>query len=244
MTLIIGLSGRKQSGKSLIAEFLSDPLRDPPAFSRGTVVKRYAFADPIKKMCVDILGIPYEQVYGTDEQKNLLTQYRWEDLPHYDEILEDHYADVCMKVTQTYAGSPYRYWLDRLTGRFDQKIGEAYLATIPFGPMTGRQILQQVGTEIFRRMNEFIWVDATLRQIFLDNPDIAVIDDVRFPGEVEAIKECEGIVIRLQRAPFRGKDEHESESALDGYLGFSHVIEDGLPCEYIRQVRRILEQIS
>jgi hypothetical protein len=86
-------------------------------------------------------------------------------------------------------------------------------------------------------------MDATIRQIFADNPDVAVIDDVRFPGEVEAIKESEGIVIRLQRAPFRGKDEHESESALDGYLGFSHVNEDGLPCEYIRQVRRILEQV-
>jgi hypothetical protein len=42
-------------------------------------IKIYSFADPLKKqICMDILGLSYEQCYGTDQQKNEITHLQWE----------------------------------------------------------------------------------------------------------------------------------------------------------------------
>lgn len=42
-------------------------------------VRLYAFADPIKEFCVDVLGLKPSQVYGNDHQKNSNTKYTWND---------------------------------------------------------------------------------------------------------------------------------------------------------------------
>jgi hypothetical protein len=43
--------------------------------------------------------------------------------------------------------------------------------------------------------------------------DLAIIPDCRFPNEVDAIKQCGGLVIRLDLDPFSSSSP--SESALD-----------------------------
>lgn len=75
MTTIIAFSGRKQSGKSTSAEFIQDLLyKHKP----GIVCKIYNFADPLKKdICMNILGMTYEQCYGSDMDKNTLTDLVW-----------------------------------------------------------------------------------------------------------------------------------------------------------------------
>lgn len=45
-------------------------------------IKVYSFANPLKELCVDLFNIPYDQIYGSDAQKNLPTQYKWEDVPY------------------------------------------------------------------------------------------------------------------------------------------------------------------
>lgn len=44
-------------------------------------IKVYHFADPLKEMAVNLFGLTYQQVYGTDEDKNTLTHLLWEDIP-------------------------------------------------------------------------------------------------------------------------------------------------------------------
>jgi len=44
-------------------------------------IKLYSFADCLKEFCVNVLGLTYEQCYGTEEQKNSLTQLKYEDMP-------------------------------------------------------------------------------------------------------------------------------------------------------------------
>src|SRR4051794_6801985 len=36
----------------------------------GRHIKRYAWADELKQLCMDTLGLTYEQCYGTDSEKN------------------------------------------------------------------------------------------------------------------------------------------------------------------------------
>ena len=82
------------------------------------------------------------------------------------------------------------------------------------GAMTARQVLQYVGTNIFRKMYGDVWVNSCLRQIEQEAPDLAIITDVRFPNEVEAVQKTGGKVMRFTRSPFKD-DNHASESSLD-----------------------------
>jgi hypothetical protein len=81
------------------------------------------------------------------------------------------------------------------------------------GFMTARQVMQFVGTDIFRKMKNDIWAKATLSKIKQEKPKLAIVADCRFPNEVEAIRDAGGIVIKLNRNPYNS--DHSSEVALD-----------------------------
>lgn len=88
--------------------------------------------------------------------------------------------------------------------------------------LSGRELLQILGTNIFRRMWYNCWVHSTLQQIVKDNPHFALIADCRFPNEINLLcstqHDClaeHPIVIRFGRNPMN--KDHESETALDSY---------------------------
>jgi hypothetical protein len=72
MTKIIAFAGRKQSGKTTCSQYIENLIfRDFQYFLRS---KLYNFADPLKKdICMNILNMTYDQCYGTDDDKNTLT---------------------------------------------------------------------------------------------------------------------------------------------------------------------------
>jgi hypothetical protein len=204
--MILGISGRKQSGKSTTGNFIvslylarlgvstqvdldgegriivSDLFGDTNY--QGVLdtsvrkndfmlnklydlldrhVKIYSFADPLKQdICMNILGLTYEQCYGSDEDKNQLTDLTWPNSA------------------------------DR---------------------MTSRDIMQYVGTDIFRKMKSDVWVSATINRINKEKPQLALITDCRFPNEVSSIRDAGGSVMRLTRNPFHS--DHLSETILD-----------------------------
>ena len=79
--------------------------------------------------------------------------------------------------------------------------------------MTAREVLQYVGTDVFRAMQHNVWSSATIRLIQKEQPDIALIADCRFPNEVEAVKNAGGLVVKLNRNLY--ESTHASETALD-----------------------------
>jgi hypothetical protein len=153
--MIIAFAGRKQSGKTTSCEFIQSLLS-----SQET--KIYNFADPLKQLCINILGLTEEQCYGTDENKNEVVDCFWPGI--------------------------------------DAK-------------MTAREVLQYVGTDVFRRMQNHVWSSATIRLIEKEKPKLALIADCRFPNEVDAVKKAGGMVIKLNRNLY--ESTHASETALD-----------------------------
>ena len=71
MTKIICFAGRKQSGKSSCCEYLYEQLKDKCS------VQIYNFADPLKQVCIDVLGLAPRQCYGEDKYKNELVDCQW-----------------------------------------------------------------------------------------------------------------------------------------------------------------------
>lgn len=69
---LLGVCGRKRHGKDTIGEFLREGWDYTPI----------AFADPIKRICMDIYGLSYDQCYGGDEYKEVVDE-RWGLTPRY-----------------------------------------------------------------------------------------------------------------------------------------------------------------
>jgi len=224
--IIIGISGKKQAGKSTLADYLGcwswvnynnnyathnlfsccydsqDRLitqehavgivpscvswnHEQEYTRRFSVVVLFSFADYLKRICIDVLGLDYEQCYGSDKMKDSLTKYTWE--------------------------------------KFSDKIRAEKT-----GYMSGRDIMQVMGTQMFREMfDDNVWVDATFNLIKQSKCNVAIIPDVRFPSEVNAIIDNGGYIIRLTRNLYN--DNHVSEMALDMFNWNEHV-ESGQVC--------------
>jgi hypothetical protein len=226
MTKIIGISGRKQAGKNTVANYINgqvlkskgminefyidndgrlavntqditgtsgygilDLIRKDSVFvdyaerELWPYIKIYHFADYLKEMCVNLFNLNPTNIYGSDDQKNEITQIKWEDVP-------------C---------NPNKS-----------------------GYMTYREFMEHFGTKIIRRIYNDAWVDSTISKILLEGSQISIVPDVRFPNEVQKIKDSGGIVIRLTRDIF-GSDT-ESESALDpnkfDWKNFDYVVDN------------------
>lgn len=216
---IIAISGRKQSGKTTIGNFilslflsnmgvskeikiddtgdllLSD-LYGNTTYNRITprhkfkndfvicklydeldkYIKIYNFADTLKQnLCMNIFGMSYEQCYGSDEDKNSMTDLYWE-------------------------------------GK----------------QLSAREAMQIIGTDLCRKLKNNVWIDATMSLILQESPKLAIITDCRFPDEVTAVKNSGGRVIRLTRNIHHS--EHISETSLDkenyDWNNFSYILDN------------------
>lgn len=142
--------------------------------------------------------------------------------------------------------------------------------------LTPRKLMQLIGTECGRQIiHPNLWINALMSEYKSDMeieygsshtyyPDDVkkfpnwIITDVRFPNEAKAIKDRDGILIRVNRpcttcntydsnlcSNSYHLNNHPSETALDEYTGFKYEIENiGTIDELIEIVKSILKQES
>lgn len=118
--------------------------------------------------------------------------------------------------------------------------------------MTYREFLQKLGTEAMRDgLHTNVWVNALFadyQPIGWEPEDVSnwIITDMRFPNEMEAVVEKNGITIRVVRdyalrgGPEDPKNLHPSETALDGHTMHYEIINDGTIEDLVEKVREIL----
>jgi len=127
----------------------------------------------------------------------------------------------------------------------EQLHGDAKDEIDDFWGTTPRDILQRTGTECMRRgFGEGVWIKALERR--LRGVRDAVVADVRFPNEAEAIKSWGGFLVRVDRpfAPRIGTSAHASETALDGYEGWDFGVKNnGTVDDLHRIVDELVEKI-
>ncbi|WP_206459320.1 deoxynucleotide monophosphate kinase family protein [Anaerovorax sp. IOR16] len=114
----------------------------------------------------------------------------------------------------------------------------------------GRHILQNVGTDLIRKVFPNYWVDFIIQQVkFTDNKyDYVLVPDTRFPNEIERWKETglNIITVRVNRPNFESdlteeQKNHPSETALDNYK-FDYIISaEGLD-NLVAPIREILKR--
>ena len=90
-----------------------------------------------------------------------------------------------------------------------------------------RPLLQWWGTDYRRAKDPDYWVRLLRKTLDVQGPDVALIADVRFPNEADAIHEWGGYVVQVTRkgAPDVQVLDHPSEHALDKYNGWDFSID-------------------
>ena len=206
MTKILGFAGKKQSGKNTCCNFLQ-MLK----FHEYGVCKNASLNEQGQIIVSDLFGetvsgydwIPLTEEYVDISQ--LLENFGACKIYAFADVLKEFAVDVLgLEHNQVYGtneekNSPtHLLWENMPTGNNK-------------GPMTGREVLQYFGSDICRKMYENIWFDACIRRIRKDNPELALISDVRFPNEIKGVQDEGGIVFGLPRDIVNGKDTHSSE---------------------------------
>lgn len=193
------------------------PFKDPHVHVGALLkdmgeVKIYAMADGLKEMAMGYFGLSYESVYGTDEQKNQVQEHLlWENMPGI--ITPNQLAEIGLayrSVRMLPKEDRYRLMeacnsnLSPIPEDIDLKIHEP-------GPMTAREFLQFLGTDIMRKMFQDVWLTKCMSRIKKDKPKIALVCDVRFDNEFAGIYKEGGIVLGLTKDIGSG-DNHSSEN--------------------------------
>ena len=262
---LIGISGKKGSGKNTFARIVNTIVSNPH-FTDETVLKfidrphnnnfsyKYkAFAEKIKVMV------------------SLLTGYSLEEL-------EDR------EIKESELGKEWWYWKLEREGGYSTKIIPFENSTTKEGfklvKPTVRSLLQNIGTDLFRnQIHNDVWVTALFSDYnkgnahnTIDTFDKWLITDVRFPNEMDAIQKRDGIVVRIERNFFNStyKDaegnniklsvergfmtghedeilgnEHPSETALDDRTDFDYVIQnDGSLLSLVVIARHFIKQFK
>lgn len=231
--ILIGISGKMNSGKNYAALIMQHTMKHAPYnspleqflknastynvkdYGEGiSNLKSIAFADSLKQVAGLLLGVnPLK--FNEREYKDSKLSKEWDLIPHSQLIKKE---DLLTFLTKEQAeetlkenfiqlqGSPGYYYPSHMTPYY-----------------TGRTLLTGLG-DALRSIHPNIFINALINK--LDSKKSYVVTDVRYPNEAKALKDKGGILLRIDRSltdriegnPTEvAKLAHSSETALDSY---------------------------
>ena len=145
---------------------------------------------------------------------------------NFADILIVHFADALKETAQV---------LFRL-GEWETNTQEGKKTTINWIGKTVRELLQGIGQGLRDAIDPNLWVKILFANT--EGWSNYIIADVRYPNEIKAIKERNGILLRIDRKG-AGAGNHSSEIALDDYKEWDVHIENNSSIEDLFEAMRI-----
>ena len=113
--------------------------------------------------------------------------------------------------------------------------------------VTVRRILQWWGTEYRREQDADYWTKAWVQRV--EQNDSAkthiLVDDIRFMNELKALKSKGGLIVKIERPGFTGAGNHASETSLDDYDEWDHVVNnDGSLQDFLDKISALTVKIK
>ena len=124
-----------------------------------------------------------------------------------------HFADILKETVQVLFE----------IGEWETNTQEGKKTTIEWIGKTVRELLQGVGQGLRDAIDPNLWIKALFANT--ENWSNYIIADVRYPNEVDAIKERNGVLLRINRKD-AGAGNHSSEIVLDNYKEWDLVIDN------------------
>ena len=242
--MILGISGRKQAGKTTIANIIHGEH-----LYRNNLVKDYSInkKGKLSVQTSDDSGWGIFDIERKDQEFSEYAHYNmWPWVKLYN--FADPVKEMCVNLfglthDQVYGTEENKnekihlLWENVLTG-WPEKTGQ----------MTAREFMQFFGTNVMRKIYDNVWTNACLNKIANEGSELSIIADERFPNEVEAINKAGGKVLRLERNVHN--DNHESEVALDSenydHHNFWKILDNRELTikQTVTEVKSILEEIK
>ncbi|UVK59041.1 deoxynucleoside monophosphate kinase [Microbacterium phage Cen1621] len=209
---LIGIVGRKRSGKSTITDELARHGYDA-----------VAYADPLR----DFLGasdpiVGYELV-GPYKVREVHWSEAMECLGY--ELAKDRYPEV-RRIMQTTGTEGMRQTLGQKYGL--EKLLKGVSPWVAMAELRIDEALSHVKVSP-GKPERFVY------------KRLLAFNDVRFPNEADLIRRKGGILIRVIRPGLPTDDAHESETALDHYATDYELVNDGSIAELHSAVAAIVE---
>ncbi len=260
---IIGISGKSRSGKDLVGKIIQyltttggnkdseiPSFRDTVDYQSDWIIHK--FANPLKDIVCILTGCTREQLED-NKFKNSKLPDEWIRYGFVQGFYK-YYNGGCVEETIM-----NNVQCDK--ERYDLEL-KVNWQTAYKGHLTYRELLQYLGTDLVRnKLHENAWINATFSKHkpeykYNDNSKATVdswhhtslpnwiITDCRFENEAKAIKDRDGLLIRVNRGIYPNDPinigVHESETSLDNYQ-FDHTINNnGTIDELIEKVKQIL----
>lgn len=166
--------------------------------------KEISFAAPLKHLCSEATGIPYIRF----DDNNL------KDVPFTNQMMFG-YSDIVNLVKS----APIVLTQDQCDKLVDRAVNECPTFSTP------RQILQYVGTELFREcVDTNYWCNVLAQEV--KKYEKVVIPDVRFANERSIIRSLNGDLILIKRESLASSDGHISENQLGDESEYDKVFEN------------------
>ena len=121
-------------------------------------------------------------------------------------------------------------------GEWETNTQEGKKTTIDWIGKTVRELLQGIGQGLRDAIDPNLWVKILFANT--EGWSNYIIADVRYPNEIKAIKERNGILLRIDRKG-AGAGNHSSETALDDYKEWDVHIENNSSIEDLFEAMRI-----
>ena len=137
-----------------------------------------------------------------------------------------HFADILKETVQVLFG----------IGEWETNTQEGKKTTIEWIGKTVRELLQGVGQGLRDAIDPNLWIKVLFANT--ENWSNYIIADVRYPNELDAIKERNGVLLRIDRKD-AGAGNHSSEIALDDYKEWDVHIENNSSIEDLFEAMRI-----
>jgi len=210
--MIIGLAGLKQSGKSTTCNILHGiVLKERGMISEYSIGKQ-------GELLIKTPDLTEWSVFDITRKDEEFVRFAEKEMWPY--VKSYSFADPLKTIATELFNIPHKNVYGTNKDK-DQKVkhllwenmpGDKYGYSARKGPMTSREFLQYFGTDIMRSIWEPVWCSGTINKIVKEDSELAIIADVRFPNEVQSIKDNNGHVYWMKRAVF--EDTHASEVTL------------------------------
>ena len=211
--MIIGLAGLKQSGKSTTCNILHGIVLK----ERG-MISDYSTGDE-GQLLIKTPELTEWSVFDITRQDEEFVAFAEKEMWPY--VKSYSFADPLKTIATELFNIPHKnvygtnkdknqkirhlLWKNMPSGRVDTRKKKS-------GSMTAREFLQYFGTDVMRKIWEPVWCSGTINKIVKEDSQLAIIADVRFPNEVQSIKDKNGHVYWMQRSVY--EDAHASEITL------------------------------
>lgn len=208
--MIIGLAGLKQSGKSTTCNILHGiVLKERGMISEYSIGKQ-------GELLIKTPDLTEWSVFDINRKDEEFVAFAEKEMWPY--VKSYSFADPLKTIATELFNIPHKNVYGTNKDK-NQKIKHLKWRNMPtwrssklVDSMTAREFLQYFGTDIMRKIWEPVWCSGTINKIVKEDSQLAIIADVRFPNEVQSIKDNNGYVYWMQRAVF--EDTHASEVTL------------------------------